>query len=125
MDKKILIIEDEIGIANAFKKQLILKGGFEIDLALGGAEGIEKMKSQKYDLVFLDLIMPDIDGLTVLETVSAHRKRYNNPSIIILTNVTSTDLQRELKKHKIINFIIKTDVDIETVVDNFFISSSD
>ncbi len=114
MSKKILLVEDEKDISSAFKKQLSLIGGYEVDIANGGKEALEKLSKNKYGLVLLDLAMPHIDGITVLERLKIDSEKkepnYCNPPIIILTNVTSEETQKELEEFEIKDYIIKSSI---------------
>lgn len=120
MNRKILIIEDEADIANVFKKQLDLKGGYDVDLAPGGGEGLEMMAQNKYDLVLMDLVMPKVDGIEVLKKVNAESEKYNKSPIIALTNITGEDTKKEVENLGVLKFVVKTDVDIDVLVDEFF-----
>lgn len=120
MEKKILIVEDELEIANWFKKQLELKGGFSVDIADGGKKALAMISETQYDLIFLDLVMPEVDGTEVLTTIKNEPEKYKKAPIMALTNVTAEDTKKEVEGLGIIKFIIKTDVDIESVVDEFF-----
>ncbi len=63
---KILIVDDEAGIVETFK--LVLEDtGFEIDSCLDGFSALEKIRTTDYDVVFLDIKMPKMDGIEVLE----------------------------------------------------------
>lgn len=121
MSKRILIIEDESDIAHGIKDQLDLHGGFEVDVALGGKQGLEKMAVNQYDLVFLDLIMPEIDGKTVLKTLKDNPEKYIKSPIIALTNVSNEDTKKEVENLGVTKFVIKLLTDIDTVVDEFFL----
>ncbi len=65
MNKKILIIDDDSAVRGAFK--LILDdAGYDVDVAENGFQGIEKVQTERPDLIFLDLRMPGIDGVETL-----------------------------------------------------------
>ena len=59
---KILIIEDEEAIADLEKDYLELSG-FEVEIATRGDMGLEKALKEEYDLIILDLMLPEVDGL--------------------------------------------------------------
>ncbi len=67
---KALIIEDDANIADFVKRGLSQKG-FEVEVASTGLQGLEKAKSSMPDLVVLDLILPDIDGIDVCRELRA------------------------------------------------------
>jgi DNA-binding response OmpR family regulator len=89
MSKKILMIDDEQGILTIFSHRLRFNG-YEVMDALSGAEGIEKAKLWRPDLILLDIMMPEMDGYQVLENL----KRQNDLKAIPVF-ITSVKFQRE------------------------------
>ena len=80
MNKTILIIEDEIRIRFLLKDYL-LSEGFSVIEACDGEEGLMVFKNNNVDLILLDIMMPKIDGLTVLENI----RTVSDIPIILLT----------------------------------------
>ncbi len=78
---RILLIEDEKRIAD-FVQRGLEGAGYALDLAQDGQSGLDKLHGVGYDLVILDLMLPDMDGLTVLEKV---RNRQVSPPVLILS----------------------------------------
>ena len=78
---RILVVEDEKRIAD-----FILRGlegaGFQVDLAGDGRTALDLVHTTEYDLMILDLMLPDMDGLTVLEKA---RVRKQSPPVLILS----------------------------------------
>ena len=81
MTKRILVIDDEDAIRKSFELALE-DSGYEVDTASSGMEGIEMLKSQSYDLVFLDLKMPGMNGV---ETLREIRKLNKDIPVYIVT----------------------------------------
>lgn len=81
---KILVIDDEPAILAVAQTCLEMLGTWEILTASSGKEGLEKAKSQQPDLILLDMMMPDLDGLTVLKELRAHPTT-QDISVILLT----------------------------------------
>jgi DNA-binding NtrC family response regulator len=71
---KILVIDDELDIREGLHDLLTLEGGYLVELAHNGGEGLQKLDSNSYDLVLLDLMMPDMSGMDVLQQVRARDK---------------------------------------------------
>lgn len=77
---RVLVIEDDANIADFLKRGLIQKG-FDVKVAYTGVQGLEVAKSTRPDLVVLDLILPDMDGIDACRELRSS----GNIGIIILT----------------------------------------
>jgi two-component system alkaline phosphatase synthesis response regulator PhoP len=98
MKKTILLVEDEPQIVEIY--QIALKAaGFEVESIIMGGDAIEKVKKirsgqlKKPDLILLDLILPDINGLEVLQEIRKYEET-KNLSVIILTNYGDAELEK-------------------------------
>lgn len=91
--KRILVVEDEEAISRALVDWLSLPPeGYKVELAENGSEALEKLSQQKFDLILLDLVLPDIDGFGVLATL---KERKDDTKVIVLTNLDQPeDIQR-------------------------------
>jgi len=78
---KILIVEDEPSMRMGLKDNLEFED-YEVDIAVNGEEGLEKIRNNKYNLVLLDVMLPKLSGFDVCKTV---RKENNKVPIILLT----------------------------------------
>ena len=68
MNKHILIIDDDIGIRESLF--LVLNdAGYQVDTVESGEQGIEKVKNNNYDLIFLDIKMAGMDGIETLQEI--------------------------------------------------------
>ncbi|HLS53185.1 MAG TPA: response regulator transcription factor, partial [Tissierellaceae bacterium] len=79
---RILVVDDEKNITELIRMNLEAEG-YEIDLAYTGMEAIIKTDSFKPDLILLDLMLPDIDGLQVCQMIRLNEKTQNIPIIMI------------------------------------------
>ncbi len=100
---KILIVDDEKGLRLGTKR-LLESEGFLVDTAENGTEGIAKGTSQEFDLAVIDLKMPDIEGLEVLQTIKA---KYPNTVCFIATAYASIDTAIESTRLGAYNYIPK------------------
>ena len=66
--KRILVIEDEVHIADGIRLNLSIQG-YDVKIAIDGIEGLEKWRSWKPDLIILDIMLPMIDGFSILKTI--------------------------------------------------------
>ncbi|GLO66827.1 MULTISPECIES: response regulator transcription factor [Oceanobacillus] len=81
MSKRILIVDDEESIVTLLKYNME-NSGFETDVAYNGQDAINKAESSMYDLIVLDLMLPEIDGMEVCRTL---RMNQVNTPILMLT----------------------------------------
>lgn len=83
---RVLIVDDEQWIRDVFKDFCAATKAFEVDLAESGAEAVQKVGAKKYDLVTLDLIMPEMSGLEALSEIK--RTSPQVPIMVITGNAT-------------------------------------
>ncbi|OGP84343.1 MAG: histidine kinase [Deltaproteobacteria bacterium RBG_16_58_17] len=87
MTKRILVVDDDPDLVEAIS--MILKSKhYEVIVAYGGVEGLEKTKTEKPDLIVLDVMMPDKDGYTVCKELKADPVLCEIP-VLLLTAVVS------------------------------------
>jgi len=80
LKSKILIIDDEKGILESLSG-ILQDEGFSVDVADRGKTGVEKFKSSEFDVVLLDVWMPEMDGITALQKLKEHKQK--TPVIIM------------------------------------------
>jgi len=85
---KILVIDDELDIREGLYDLLTIEGGYTVELAHNGTEGLHKLDGTAYDLVLLDLMMPDMSGMDVLQKV---RKTDTETPIFMITAYGSVE----------------------------------
>ena len=71
LDRKALVVDDDAGVRLLIKRILSMNG-FSVELARDGAEAIEKIATADYDVIILDLMMPRINGRTVIRHLNEH-----------------------------------------------------
>ena len=102
-DLKILIVDDEPIIIRSC--EAILKAeGYNIEGTLGAKEAILRMEKQPYDLVFTDLKMPEIDGITLIRWIKQKRP---DTGIVIITGYPSQDTIKDALELGIIDYVPK------------------
>lgn len=89
---KILIVEDEIAIAELEKDYLELSG-FEVEVSNDGKTGLQKALSEEYDLFILDLMLPGVDGFEICREI---RNEKNTPIIMVSAKKDDIDKIRGL-----------------------------
>lgn len=101
--KKILVVDDEKNICWVLKR-LFNQKGFIVEEANSGSDALAKVKSNNFDLIFLDIIMPDISGLDVLEEI---RFLKNAPPVIIMTAQSTMKNAVEAMKRGAFEYVTK------------------
>jgi DNA-binding response OmpR family regulator len=109
---KILIAEDDLALQNALRTKFKVEG-FEVDIANNGAEAIKYMQENNYNLILLDLIMPDVDGFEVLTYYSA--QKLTTP-VIVLSNLSQEEDIIKAKKFGAKDFLIKSNLQLSQIV---------
>ncbi|MBI5846839.1 MAG: NAD(P)H-dependent oxidoreductase subunit E [Nitrospirae bacterium] len=102
-EPKILVVDDELVVIKSAER--VLKSeGYQIEGALGGREAILKMEQGNYDLVFTDLKMPEVDGITLIRWIKKSRP---NIGIVIITGYPSQETMKEAIDLGIIDYVPK------------------
>lgn len=87
---RVLLIEDEKEVAELYKLKLTLDG-YEVMIAEGGQEGLDKAFKYNPELIFLDIKMPEMDGFEVLKELRKTPKTKDTP-VVVLSNFDEQDL---------------------------------
>jgi CheY-like chemotaxis protein len=107
--KQILIVEDELAYLNLLSNQLTEKG-YKVTVAMDGKQGLKKAKAQPPDLIILDIRMPVMDGMTMLELLRQDRKT-KHTKVIILTNLEpDKDIIEKVVKERPLYYCVKSDI---------------
>lgn len=89
--KHILVVDDEEDILELLTYNLV-REGFQVTGALTGEEALKKIRSVSFDLIVLDLMLPGIDGLTVVKTLKNDHKTRNIPVLILTAKGEEADV---------------------------------
>jgi DNA-binding NtrC family response regulator len=90
----VLIVDDEIGARESLK--MVLKNDYEVFLAKNAEEAFSQIKEHSPDIILLDIILPDLDGLKVLERI-----KQNDPNIIVIMVTATTTVKTSLEAKKL------------------------
>jgi len=89
---RVLIVDDEKWVREIFSDFCKLTDAFDVELANTGAEAIEKVKANKYDLITMDLIMPEMSGLDALTVI---KELSPSVPIVVITGNATEKLVRQ------------------------------
>jgi DNA-binding response OmpR family regulator len=95
MTKRILVVDDELDFSSLLKFRLVILD-FEVLTAASGSEALKKARTESPDIILLDLLLPDLDGLTICEILRRLPSTRNTP--IILITAVSTEATRAAAK---------------------------
>lgn len=112
--KSILLIEDEDAIILPLKIKLE-KEGFKLNIAKDGEVGLAMLKSEKPDLVLLDIILPKMNGFEILERIKKEDEAIGTPIIIISNLAREGEINRGLSLGAK-DFIVKTNLSLDNLV---------
>jgi CheY-like chemotaxis protein len=108
--KTILFVEDDRPIAEMYSR-VLEREGYQVEFAYDGAEGLQKANKKHYDLVLLDIMMPEKTGIEVLHELRGEDGKGNpDTKIIILTNLAQDKTSQEALKAQADGYIIKADI---------------
>jgi len=120
---EVLVIDDEELIRLLFEETLG-KLGYKVVIAKNGSEGLELIKQRDFDLLFLDLKMPGMDGAEIFRQVKTINP---NLPVVIITGYPNSDMMDRALAHGPFGIMKKpfTDVDIITAANSFLQSDKD
>jgi len=89
---RVLVIDDDPRVGSLLSA-ILEPEGYHVDVATAGTEGIERARSETPDVVIVDIMMPDISGLEVIDILAADQRTRGTP-ILVLTAADLTDAER-------------------------------
>lgn len=112
--KKILLIEDDVFLAEVLIHKLN-SSGFDVLVSGNGKEGYEQIKSQKPDLILLDIILPEMNGYQILEAKLNDPTIKDIPVIIVSNSGQPVEIKRAMSLG-VKSYLIKADIDPDEAV---------
>ncbi len=114
IDKKILIVEDEPALLAVLGNSLV-KEGFTVIKAKDGQDGLNQALADHPDLILLDVIMPVMDGMTMLKKLR-HDQWGTSVPVILMSNLPDSEKSAVLTPNGSLDYLIKSDWKLEEVV---------
>ncbi|MCX6780477.1 MAG: response regulator [Candidatus Magasanikbacteria bacterium] len=113
--KKILIIENELAVRKILADKLT-REKFEVIQAGNGQDGLEMALSEHPHLILLDIFMPKMNGLEVLNAL--HKDKWGkHVPVIVLSNINDDNKMLESIKHGNYDYLIKTNHNLSSIVE--------
>ncbi len=113
--KKILIVEDEKSLLEALSMKFS-GAGFEVTEARDGVQGLELALSKRPDIILLDIVMPRMDGITMLKRLREYDWGKDVP-VILLTNLGDSEKIAEVMEYGVYDYLVKAEWKMEELVE--------
>jgi len=113
MAKRVLIVEDERPLSHALELKLQHEG-FETVVASNGRECLELIDKNSFDVVLLDMIMPEMDGFQVLDQL---KTRPTMPIVFVLSNLSQQEDEARVMAAGAKKYFIKSNTPLSTIVE--------
>ena len=110
----LLIVEDDIALMKAITGKFG-KEGFDVLEAKNGVEGLEMALKHKPNLILLDIVMPKMDGITMLKKLRGEEQGKDIP-VILLTNLADAEYNANIADKNVLGHLIKTDWSLDDIV---------
>jgi DNA-binding response OmpR family regulator len=115
--RHILCIEDEHFIAELYARAL-QKAGYNVDVIVDGVEGLKAAESNKYDIILLDLMIPNVTGIEILRALrDPARVPPIKAKIVITTNLDQRDDVRTDIEKQADGYLVKAEITPHQLVD--------
>lgn len=108
MSKSILLVDDDSAIRELYQT-LLTGAGYVVDTATEGRTSLEKIKTIKFDLILLDIMMPQIDGLGVLDFLN--EQKIPHAPILFMTNLLNDPATKEAVTKGAAGVLIKVNLE--------------
>ncbi len=111
MGTKILVVDDNESVCDIYRNML-LGQGYEAEVASTGQEALDLLEKDTFDLILLDIMMPQMDGLHILDLIKSN-KESENIKIVMLTALSDEHTKDQAKKYGATDYIVKSEHDMQ------------
>ncbi len=115
MKKSILLAEDESALRDLYRS-LLEQDGYAVIAVDNGEEAYEKIVSGKFNLLLLDILMPKLSGLELLERLQQEGKLANVDNVVMLTNLSDDTKIAEALRYGIRGYMVKSNYTPDTFI---------
>jgi two-component system chemotaxis response regulator CheY len=114
---KVMVVEDEEDLRDVFKA--ILENAdpnWEVSSAIDGVDGLAKCEATSFDIVLLDIVMPNKDGIQTLIDIRANPSKYGDPIVLMLTNLSGDLAIEEAKMRGAQDYLVKIEYEPDQLI---------
>lgn len=113
--KSILVIEDDRFIGEMYVRSL-KKAGYDVDWMVDGNDGLVAARNKPYDLILLDIMLPERRGSEILQALRGKENLIPNTKIIVMTNFDQDEESRIAMEHDVDAYLIKAEITPKTLL---------
>lgn len=106
---KILLAEDDIQLIDMYNRKFALEG-FDVKIAEDGAQALEILQTFKPDVILLDIMMPNVTGLEVLEKIKKEMPELEESLVIMLTNLADERTAEKIYELGATDYFVKAEM---------------
>ncbi|OGC70720.1 hypothetical protein A2415_03730 [candidate division WWE3 bacterium RIFOXYC1_FULL_39_7] len=114
MTKKILLVEDNVNLSDMYA-EILRDEGYEVVTVDDGVEAEELIKNESWDLLLLDIMLPKLDGISIL-TDMVKENKINGRPVIIISNVNEQDLVQQCLNLGVKDFMVKAEISLDLLL---------
>ena len=100
---KILVVDDELTAGRSIEK-ILARQGFEVDIAQSADDGLNKIEKELFELVLLDIMMPQVNGIELLEII---KERWPHLGVVMVTGYPSIETAVEATRAGAFDYVAK------------------
>lgn len=116
-NRKVLIIEDEHFITELYQRSLS-RAGYQVSVVIDGNEALQKAQTDQYDIILLDLMIPNLTGIDILNILrDKDNKKQIKAKIIVTTNLEQRYEVKKSIEEKADAYLIKAELTPDELVD--------
>lgn len=113
--KSILCIEDDRFIGEMYVRSL-KKAGYDVDWMVDGNDGLVAARNKPYDLILLDIMLPERRGSEILQVLRGKEDLIPNTKVIVMTNFDQDEESRVAMEHNVDAYLIKAEITPKTLL---------
>ncbi len=110
--KRVLIVEDERPLAHALELKLGHEG-YATAVARTGVEGLKMAQTETFDIILLDLILPELDGFALLQQL---RQTNTVTPVIVLSNLGQEEDKQRVMPYNIASYLVKSNMPLSAIL---------
>ena len=113
--KTVLCIEDDRFIGEMYVRSL-KKAGYDVDWMVDGNDGLVAARNKPYDLILLDIMLPERRGSEILQALRGKEDLIPNTRVIVMTNFDQDEESRIAMEHNVDAYLIKAEITPKTLL---------